>query len=451
MPRPPLRPLPPRGSTEWAAQQFYRVLTDEERIAAERERLRALGWRPSRPANGSTPSTQFAPANGNAPGPLGTEPGFGEERDAYADLIEQDRAHRDALDSEARRRVSARLGGTGAAPAVSNGSESSPGWAGGRFGVPVPQSPAAALSAPLLQRISLTDRTDTDPTAPANDPKHVEVAAAPAVLALLAAAGLLGGYGAYEANRPRTGTDLPDFDFEFPRRDMVPPPPPAPPRDFDPEESRRIQRDFGGPHVNVPPTIDISPESFPIQEEIFPNILTGPDTLNPLQFPTWMESRRGGEPVRNLNNEIRSSVQGLADEDELRIDHIGGARDDKGREVAEVYLKGPVAGSRAGGSYIDIAFGDPDTLRRLHIQTVDTIANGTTPSRREYFANIRVIRNMKHGDIVVLIPKPRGGAVLDLEATREFLRPLLHELGQPVPEADPRSIKSPEDLWHLFK
>ena len=53
MNRPPLRRLPPHGSTDWGAQQFYRVLDEEERVAAERERLRASGWQPPlRPAEG---------------------------------------------------------------------------------------------------------------------------------------------------------------------------------------------------------------------------------------------------------------------------------------------------------------------------------------------------------------------------------------------------------------
>jgi len=37
---------PPRGSTEWGARQFSRLLDEEERIAAERQRLLAMGWRP---------------------------------------------------------------------------------------------------------------------------------------------------------------------------------------------------------------------------------------------------------------------------------------------------------------------------------------------------------------------------------------------------------------------
>lgn len=42
-----VRHQPPQGSTAWGAQQFLRLLDDEERIAAERERLRATGWRPA--------------------------------------------------------------------------------------------------------------------------------------------------------------------------------------------------------------------------------------------------------------------------------------------------------------------------------------------------------------------------------------------------------------------
>lgn len=53
MPNPPIRSLPPRGSTDWGARQFYRLLDDEERIAAERERLLAMSWRATQPKSGN--------------------------------------------------------------------------------------------------------------------------------------------------------------------------------------------------------------------------------------------------------------------------------------------------------------------------------------------------------------------------------------------------------------
>lgn len=56
MPNPPIRSLPPRGSTDWGARQFYRLLDDEERIAAERERLLAMGRRA--PQSNSRPQAQ---------------------------------------------------------------------------------------------------------------------------------------------------------------------------------------------------------------------------------------------------------------------------------------------------------------------------------------------------------------------------------------------------------
>lgn len=47
----PLGSQPARGSTEWGARQFYRLLDDEEHMAAERKRLLAMGWRPRQPAS----------------------------------------------------------------------------------------------------------------------------------------------------------------------------------------------------------------------------------------------------------------------------------------------------------------------------------------------------------------------------------------------------------------
>jgi hypothetical protein len=122
-----VRPQPPRGSTAWGAQQFSRVLDDEERIAAERERLRALGWRPPQVAAGA----------------YADEPAFGDERDAYADMVQQQLDARRALEDEARRRAGVRLGESGTTPETRIGlvstPASAPGWTGGgRFGVPVP-------------------------------------------------------------------------------------------------------------------------------------------------------------------------------------------------------------------------------------------------------------------------------------------------------------------------
>jgi hypothetical protein len=81
-----VRHLPPRGSTAWGARQFLRLLDEEDHIAAERERLLAAGWR-----SPSYPGLQSARA------------ATGEQ--TYVDLIDRDRAHRAALDEEARRRV----------------------------------------------------------------------------------------------------------------------------------------------------------------------------------------------------------------------------------------------------------------------------------------------------------------------------------------------------------
>lgn len=118
-----VRPQPPRGSTAWGAQQFSRVLDDEERIAAERERLRALGWRPPQPAAGA----------------YADEPAFGDERDAYADMFQRQLDDRRALEDEARRRAGVRPHSAIAPNSPGDTIGSTPGWSGGgRFGVPVP-------------------------------------------------------------------------------------------------------------------------------------------------------------------------------------------------------------------------------------------------------------------------------------------------------------------------
>lgn len=223
---------------------------------------------------------------------------------------------------------------------------------------------------------------------------------------------------------------------------------PEPPRDLDPEEARRIQQEFGGPLVNTPPAIDIPPESIPIQEEIFPNIFVGPDPSDPPQFPTWMEDRRGSEPIRYFNSQLRGAAEGAASDADEPVRHGEGARNSEGLEIKETFLPNADTLKVKGGNYIDLTFVHDETKRRLLIQSVDTRASGSRTSR-EHGNNVRVVRNMRTGDIVVLVPKPMPGQTLNVNALRALLRPLMQELGQPVP-SDPRNNSMPEDVWRMI-
>lgn len=81
---------PPFGTTDWAVQQFLRMLDREDRQKAELERLRAAGWRPG-------VSQQSADERPGA--------AFGNGRDAVADLVQRGIDNRRLMQEEARRQA----------------------------------------------------------------------------------------------------------------------------------------------------------------------------------------------------------------------------------------------------------------------------------------------------------------------------------------------------------
>jgi hypothetical protein len=85
------RQRPPVGSTDWAANQFMRLLRREAEEKAERARLEAESWRPS------VRAMPFADARV-----------FNDERNQVADLVQAEQDRKRLLAEEARRRVAAR-------------------------------------------------------------------------------------------------------------------------------------------------------------------------------------------------------------------------------------------------------------------------------------------------------------------------------------------------------
>jgi GH24 family phage-related lysozyme (muramidase) len=84
------RKSPQPGSLDQATQWILRMLDREEAEARERQRLQASGWQPAPSA--STPHSAG-------------DPRFGDGRDALVDLMQADLDQREALTTEARRRV----------------------------------------------------------------------------------------------------------------------------------------------------------------------------------------------------------------------------------------------------------------------------------------------------------------------------------------------------------
>jgi hypothetical protein len=73
-----------------------------------------------------------------------------------------------------------------------------------------------------------------------------------------------------------------------------------------------------------------------------------------------------------------------------------------GGRLPEEYLPGP-GGGRLGSSFPDITA--TKNGRTLRVNTIDTLADGITPTTREA-ANAARIRTQTRGDHMILVPKP---------------------------------------------
>lgn len=74
-----------------------------------------------------------------------------------------------------------------------------------------------------------------------------------------------------------------------------------------------------------------------------------------------------------------------------------------GNRLPEEYLPGP-GGNRKGSSFPDITA--TKNGRTVRVNTVDTRANGVTPTTREA-TNAARIRSQTPGDHLLLVPKPK--------------------------------------------
>lgn len=451
-----VRQRPPRGSTAWGAQQFLRVLDEEERVAAERERLLAIGWRPPHRPNGE-PHDQF----------------FGQESNALVDRLEQDRRNLQAVEEEARRRARIRFtqGASGDTAPIHPGrtAEAMPDWVGsGRFGALVPPPPAIGTSnptttqfdgaAPTLQHVGMTQ------------PNFANLVAAysAVTLALITTqnfkpttleeaewqqrreADLLFQYRRLTHQMAQQLSPEQMAKLEEAARlrfDALPAEPPAPPRDFDPEEMRKLRREFGGPSTNIPPVIDESPESNPIEDSDIPTTFSGPDPSNPPQFPTWTEHRGSSATQWKTTEYARRTVE-LGRENEQELEHSHGGYDESGQPKGEEwYRNDQAAGATRWSNFVDSTIRDKRTGRRILLQTIDTDADGLTPSAREWRSNIRLMYNKRSGDYLVLIPKSVPLDEVDWDAFDRAMRPIVREIGRPMNHGQSQRVLDPDKEW----
>ncbi len=208
--------------------------------------------------------------------------------------------------------------------------------------------------------------------------------------------------------------------------DTAPDLPPAP--GFEPPESPDTGRESLPADLRpIPPLPGFMPEDYPKLVEVFP------DQHGELPTVDILDDRLGNADTRQFNTGVLRGARNVGDRTGIEIDHIGGGQPERqGRRPPELYLK-PADLGRAGGSYLDVAFVSRRTGRRLLINTVDTRADGVTPSSRENQAAERILRNSDTGDLLVIVPKPPRGQIYSLDHFEGWLRPILEELDKELP------------------
>jgi hypothetical protein len=101
--------------------------------------------------------------------------------------------------------------------------------------------------------------------------------------------------------------------------------------------------------------------------------------------------RTGNAPTRQQVQEIQAELESR------------GWTVTRGGELGEEYIPGP-NNARRGSAYPDITA--TQNGRTLRINTVDTLADGVTPTPREA-ANAAKIRQLRPNEHLLLVPKPK--------------------------------------------
>lgn len=396
MARPLLRPMPPRGSTDWGALQFYRLLDEEERIAAEREHLRTLGWQHPRSEGGNAPAEAGFRFGGAS---ISTDDDSADASRAYVELIDQERAYRRALDHEARRRVAARAH---SAPDRSASNEPSPDWrGGGRFGVSVPgnSEPGPLQHASLLKAATRGESLGKG---------------------LIELLKLLGAYGAYEATKP--GGRVPN------QPDPGRPPEAPADRPSIPGTEPVQPEDLSHPFPNPAPLPDELTEPLPPQiaeefEKLTKPALPGFQDILDKFWQAGILIRGESESTRQDNEDIIKMV-------EAEMASCGwSAKHTHGAARKERYIKGDGPGTR-GSRYTDgtVEGTAPDGRRTLYdFNTAQQLKDGRWIAyERRAESAIRLLLS-KVEDLRTrfdVYPKSRGS---DRELWKESVRPYVRD------------------------
>ncbi|HEY1983320.1 MAG TPA: hypothetical protein VGH13_24830 [Xanthobacteraceae bacterium] len=144
------------------------------------------------------------------------------------------------------------------------------------------------------------------------------------------------------------------------------------------------------PPVDAQPTLPF-PEGLPEQRAPATDADVSVED-SPTEVPA-RGGRLGNAATRAQNAEIAAELEAQ----EYKITHGAGKE--------EEYIRGGGPGT-LGGTFVDITAVNKVTRKILRIQTVDTLADGVTPTLREQEAAAR-IRQARPNDELILIPKRR--------------------------------------------
>ncbi len=173
-----------------------------------------------------------------------------------------------------------------------------------------------------------------------------------------------------------------------------------------------------------PPELPNKTENIPEKPDARDLVEVLPNQYDELGKACIVEDRRGSPETQQFNTEIRKAVQGLLQKrDDHPGTHIGGgykdARPDNPNATPEpkreTYIGPKVEGPTIkGGSFLDITVESKDG-RTIHINTVDTLADGRTLSLREDQAARRIAGNKSPSDLFITIAKPKLGQAYDMD------------------------------------
>lgn len=193
------------------------------------------------------------------------------------------------------------------------------------------------------------------------------------------------------------------------------------------------------------------PAGFPIPDNPEDLVTLLPGNTDQPQLPLLIE-RRGKESTRAFNAGVTRAFEAVGKKIGLKIKHIGGSRDPDGREIPETHFKNRDTGGLKGGSFSDMTFlisGKQDIL--VVVNTVDTRADGMTPTTREENNAIKLDYNMKANAVLITLPKAGPDQTIDFAEFERRTLPIFKDVkkiadGKSARDALGRRIKLHEKL-----